>query len=223
VTVLGIETASPVCAVGLAGENGWIAETRIFAGNAHAEMLPVCVEDLLARARVPVERLDGIAVSIGPGSYTGLRIGLAFAKGMAFSLGKPLAAVPTMQGLVSAIPDVFPHVCVLMPSRKGEVFRGLYGWRDGRWVPVRECDTAPEGRLGEGLPEGEVLFIGEGSRLYRSAIEDQCGKSRFFPDSHSLPSGASIAAEGLLRLVAGAGDDPDGLVPFYMKAFQGVL
>lgn len=221
-TVLGIETATPVCAVGLSGENGWIAEIRIFAGNTHAEQLPECVRDLLSRARIPFERVDGIAVSIGPGSYTGLRIGLAFAKGMAFSLGKPLAGVATMDALVSTVPDVFPHVCVLMPSRKGEVFRGLYARDGGRWRPAGECGVAAQDALGEGLPEGDVLFIGEGSRLHRSAIESQCPNPHFFPEAHSLPSGASVAAEGRARLISGPGDDCDSLVPFYMKAFQGV-
>jgi tRNA threonylcarbamoyladenosine biosynthesis protein TsaB len=222
VTVLGIETATPVCAAGLAGENGWIAEARIFAGNTHAEQLPELVRDLLARARIPAERLDGIAVSTGPGSYTGLRIGMAFAKGMAFSLDKPLAGVATMDALVSVIPRVFPHVCVMIPSRKGEVFRGLYRGDGERWRPAGECVAAAQDKLGEGLPEGDVLFIGEGSRIYRSAIEAQCGKPHFFPDAHSLPSGASVAAEGRARLISGPGDDCDALVPFYMKAFQGV-
>jgi tRNA threonylcarbamoyladenosine biosynthesis protein TsaB len=180
------------------------------------------VRDLLSRARIPAERLDGIAVSIGPGSYTGLRIGLAFAKGMAFSLGRPLAGVPTMDALVSTVPDVFPHVCVMIPSRKGEVFRGLYAREGSRWRPVGGCGVAAQDGLGDGLPEGDVLFIGEGSRIHRSAIESQCRKPHFFPEAHSLPSGASVAAEGRARLASGPGDDIDGLVPFYMKAFQGV-
>jgi len=221
-TVLGIETATPVCAVGLAGENGWIAETRIFAGNAHAEQLPGCVQNLLAQTRVSAERLEGIAVSIGPGSYTGLRIGLAFAKGMAYALEKPLAAVPTMEGLVSAVPFCFQTVCVLMHSRKGEVYRGLFRRVEGRWRAEGECAVVEENRLGEGLPGDEVLFIGEGAQLYRPTIEKLCPNPRFFPALHSLPSGASIAMEGRGRLMAGQRDDPDTLVPFYMKAFQGV-
>lgn len=221
-TVLGIETATPVCTAGLAGEKGWIAETRIFAGNTHAEQLPDCVRNLLNQASIPAEKLDGIAMSIGPGSYTGLRIGLAFAKGMAFSLDKPLIAVPTMDGLVSAIPDVFPRVCVLIPSRKGEVYRGLYRRDGARWRAEGECDVAVEERLGDGLPEGDILFIGDGARLYRSAIENQCLKPHFFTDAYSLPSGASIAAEGRKRMISGLRDDPDALVPVYMKAFQGV-
>jgi len=222
VTVLGIETATAVCAAGLAGEKGWIAETRIFAGNTHAEQLPDCVRNLLSQARIQPERLDGIAVSIGPGSYTGLRIGLAFAKGMAFSLDKPLTAVPTMDGLVSPVPDVFPRVCVLMHSRKGEVYRRLYGRDNGRWRAEGELDVVAEGRIADGLPGGDILFIGEGSRLYRPEIESRCERPHFFPDAVSLPSGASIASEGRRRLIEGLRDDPDALVPVYVKAFQGV-
>jgi tRNA threonylcarbamoyladenosine biosynthesis protein TsaB len=222
VNVLGIETATPVCSAGLAGEAGWIAETRIFAGNAHAEQLPACVGNLLAQSGISAARLDGIAVSIGPGSYTGLRIGLAFAKGMAYALGKPLVAVPTMEGLVSPVPSCFSVVCVLMHSRKGEVYRGLFRRSGDRWLAEGECAVVEVSRLNEGLPAEDVLFIGEGAELHRRIIEKLCTNPRFIPASHSLPSGASIAMEGRGRLSAGRIDDPDALLPFYMKAFQGV-
>lgn len=221
-TVLGIETATPVCAAGLADQSGLVAEIRIFAGNAHAEQLPTCVQNLLAQTRIPAERLDGIAVSIGPGSYTGLRIGLAFAKGMAFALEKKIVAVPTMDGLVAAVPPVFPYVCVLMHSRKDEVYQGLYGQESGRWGRIGEFSVVGEKHLGEGLPKDDILFIGEGATLHRSTIERRCRNPRFSPASQSVSSGASIAAEGRLRLLAGQSDSADDLVPLYLKAFQGV-
>jgi tRNA threonylcarbamoyladenosine biosynthesis protein TsaB len=221
-TVLGIETATPVCAVGLANKAGLVAETRIFTGNTHAEQLPVCVQNLLGQARIPAERLDGIAVSIGPGSYTGLRIGLAFAKGMAFALEKKIVAVPTMDGMVSAVPSVSPYVCVLMHSRKGEVYQGLYRRENDRWCRIGEFGVVEEKHLGDGLPKEDVLFIGEGARLYRSTIERWCRNPRFFSVLYPISSGVSIAAEGRRRLLEDQSDNPDNLVPLYLKAFQGV-
>jgi tRNA threonylcarbamoyladenosine biosynthesis protein TsaB len=221
-TVLGIETATTSCGVGLWNETGLVAETRNLSGNAHAEQLPVCVHNLLAQTRTSATRLEGIAVSIGPGSYTGLRIGLAFAKGMAFALEIKMAAVPTMDGLVSAVPAVSPYACVLMHSKKGEVYRGLYRLEIDQWKRAGDFTVAESSRLGEGLPVEETLFLGEGARLYRPLLERQCGNPRFLPDIYSFPSGAGVASEGFRRLAAGDSDDPDTLVPMYLKPFQGV-
>ena len=167
--VLGIDTATPVCAVGIADDSGPRAEMRLLAGNAHAEQLPDCVQNLLDRAGLSIGALDGIAVSIGPGSYTGLRIGLAFAKGMSCALDKPIAAVPTMDGLARAAPTLGVTACVLIHSRKGEVYRGLYRAEGEQWLRTGGFETVETPRLGEGIPGDGVLFLGEGARMHRSA------------------------------------------------------
>ena len=100
--VLGIETASPVCSVGFVDDKGHVAERNLVDPHIHSEKLLSLVSDVLRQAEVDMRELDVIGVSLGPGSFTGLRIGLSTAKGLCFSLGLKLVGVPTFQAVASA-------------------------------------------------------------------------------------------------------------------------
>lgn len=220
--VLGIETATSLCGVGLAGDEGFVADYKLLRGYIHAEHLPVAVERVLMDAGIPADEVDGIAVSIGPGSFTGLRIGLGLAKGLAFGLDKPLLAVPTMDGLVSQVPDVCEWACVMLVARRGEVYQGLYRWENGSWKLAGDYDVIPEDTIGDRLPEGEILFLGEGAICHRGIIQKKVKGARFMTSVQSLPSGYSVAEKGRELLQTGQTVDIDTLVPLYLKRFQGV-
>ncbi len=220
--VLGIETATPVCSVGLARHDGPAGEISIEAANAAAERLPDCVRSVLSAAGLTPASIDGVAVSIGPGSYTGLRIGLSFAKGICFAAGKPIIAVPTMDAWVRLAPAVPPSACVLMHSRKGEVFRAVYRAKNGRWERVGGFETVPLEGLAAGLPDGPVLFLGDGSRKHREAIGRMRPDARFPEGEGPNPSGVKVAEAGLEMLNAGGATDPDSLSPMYLQNFQGM-
>lgn len=220
--VLGIETATRICGVGLAGPEGLIAEYRIRGDNTHGEKLSQAVSWLLQNCGLDASRVEGVAVSIGPGSFTGLRIGLGFAKGFAYGLDLPLAAVPTMDALVSRIPDRFPNLCVLLPARKGEVYRGLFKWLNGSWALSSNIEDIEVVRLGDGFSDEETLFIGDGAVQYRDEIIRVVKKAVFFPNAFSTPSGFQIALCGREKLLSGERADNFPLVPQYVKRFQGV-
>ena len=221
--VLGIETATVVCGVGLVGDEGWVAEYRLRRGYTHAERLPGAVEKVLADAAVSPEQLDGIAVSIGPGSFTGLRIGLGLAKGLALGWEKPLAAVETMDGLVSQVPGMCDRACVMLVARKGEVYQRLYAWEDGRWTSFGAYQLVQEDKIGKELPEGDILFLGEGAACYRERLRQRKTGTRFLGPALALPSGCGVAVRGRELLTRGEVTDADALVPFYLKRFQGVV
>ena len=220
--VVGIETASRVCGVALAGPDGWMAEYRIRGQSTHGETLADAVSMLLGKTRIGIGQIDGVAVSIGPGSFTGLRIGLGFAKGFAFGRGLPLVAVPTMDGLAVLVPTVFQNLCILMPSKKGEVYQGLYRREPTGWILSGQLKTVAENQIGEGWPEEETVFIGEGAVQHAAAIQAKTPKAVFFPEVYSLPSGYGIARRGRDLLMAGQRSDIGSLVPQYLKRFQGV-
>ena len=220
--VLGIETATTVCGVGIASEDGMVADDRIVREYAHAEVLPQAVERILIHSGVEGGDMDGIAVSIGPGSFTGLRIGLGLAKGLALGWDKPLIAVPTMEGLVKFLSHVCDWACVLLHARKGEVYRGLYRWLEETWKPDGDSGTCPVDEIAEGLPDDEIVFVGEGARRYHSYIESSVSRARWIPEPYSLPSGYAVAAWGRERFLSGQRDDPEALSPLYLKRFQGV-
>jgi tRNA threonylcarbamoyladenosine biosynthesis protein TsaB len=199
-----------------------IAEYRIQGQNIHGEKLADAVSLLLRHAELSVSQIEGIAVSIGPGSFTGLRIGLGFAKGFAFGCDAPLAAVPTMDGLAVSVPTVFQNLCILLPSKKGEVYQGLYRQREGRWHPAGNCVALEENQLGAGWPDDETVFIGEGAVRYESLIRDRAKRAVFLPAAHSYLSGYGIASKGREMLLEGKQVEGDTLVPKYFKRFQGM-
>ena len=220
--ILGIETATSLCGVGLAGDEGFVADYRILRGYTHAERLPEAVEKVMKDAEVPADKLDGIAVSIGPGSFTGLRIGLGMAKGLAFGMGKALITVPTMDGLISQVPGLSEWACVMLIARKCEVYQGLYRWTGSSWEKEGCYEVIQEDRLGEGLPDNQIIFLGEGAACCRGIIQERVKNARFLPPMHSLPSGFGIAERGLELLRKGMIGDIDTLTPLYLKRFQGI-
>ncbi len=219
--ILGIETATSLCGVGLAGESGLIADYRLIRGFAHAEQLAGAAQKILTDAEIQFQDLSGVAISIGPGSFTGLRIGLGFAKGLAFSHDLSLMAVPTLTGLVIPIPPLAPTVCALLVARKGEVYRGVYIWQDAAWHLLKDVDVVSAEAICDGLPDGDVLFIGPGALIHREVIT-ACGRAIFLDDIYSHPTGYGVASVGRKMLAAGEMADIDSLVPTYLKRFQGV-
>ena len=219
-TVLGIDTATAVCSVGLAREDGLVGEYRLMGAMAHGERLPDMAEHLFRSSGIDPASLDGIAVSIGPGSFTGLRIGLGYAKGLALGLGKPLVDIGTMDGLIVFVPPVCEWGCVLLKARKGEVYQGLYRW-DGKWLREGEISVVDDDKIGDRLPGNDVLFIGEGAAIHADRIREKYSRARFLQDE-SWPTGYGIASLGIQKLKKGQIADLTTVVPKYIKRFQGV-
>lgn len=219
--VLGIETATPVCSVGLAGDNGLIAETRLVRKNSHAEVLAGMVDQVCNSAVISLESLDGIAVSIGPGSFTGLRIGLGYAKGIVLGMGMKLIAVPTLDALICHVLPVRPWAVVLLMARKGEAYRGVYQWQNKQWIQRKSVETVTDKNLFVGLPEEEMLFAGNGVDSFKDVLLlDQ--RAVFFNSISELPGGYNVAALGREKLLSGDWTSPDDVVPQYVQRFQGV-
>ena len=220
--VLGIETATSVCGVGLACDQGVLADYCLNRKTVHAERLPVIIDRIVNDAGIALHDLKGVAVSMGPGSFTGLRIGMSVAKGLVYGLDIPLLAVPTMEALVSLVPEYYSMACVMLVARKGEVYEGLFQRKQGAWQQVRPYGVVPETEIATDLGDQEIVFIGEGSHQYKTLIREKMKKACFLPDTVTMPSGASVALRGIDYLKAGKVADLVSLSPLYLKRFQGV-
>ena len=220
--VLGIETATPLCGVGLIKNKKFVVDYRLFMRYIHAEYLPVEIDRLFKDVHILPEEIDGVAVSIGPGSFTGLRIGLSVAKGLAFGLEKPLIAVPTMDALMVDVPPVSEWACVLITARKNELYQGIYKWEHNHWEQVGDYEIVQKKDIAKKLSDKDILFLGEGALCYQSIIQEKIEKARFLPQVYSLPSGYNIAKKGEEFLEVGKVEDVDSLVPLYLKRFQGI-
>jgi tRNA threonylcarbamoyladenosine biosynthesis protein TsaB len=193
-----------------------LAELQVRDPRSHSERLLPSIENLLSTAGLKAADLAAIAVSIGPGSFTGLRIGLAAAKGLAFSLKLPLYGIPTLEVLAAnAVPGGSP-VCPFLDARRGEVFSALFRFVDGEAVKVSGERITGPGELLSSLPE-DSLLVGEPPPHLLSALEERGRPFPLAPSHLAYPRAAVVALEGGRLLAGRRPSDGEDLVPLYLR------
>jgi len=217
--VLGIETATFCGGVALVAGDRLVASHTLNSQATHSGRLLGAVERVLAESSVALAQLGGLAVSIGPGSFTGVRIGLSAAKGLALAAGLPLVGVSTLEALALRVGRDERLICPVVDARRGEVFASAYRWPNGSELPIEVIAPAvlPIERFLQKL-EGRCLFLGDGALRYREAIESEMGgRACFAPPHRILPSAEEVAWLGLLRIEQGRPDDLRRLEPVYIR------
>jgi tRNA threonylcarbamoyladenosine biosynthesis protein TsaB len=214
--VLGIETATQICGVALFKDGTLLAEYRMNIKNAHAKLLAGAIDKVCHDSKVALPDLSGIAVSIGPGSFTGLRIGLSIAKGIAFAHGLAITAVSTLKAIASQAPLKDGLVCPMVRSRANEVYTALYERFDYDDKLVEEVTVMPLENMLQFAPKG-TAFIGDTAGVIQTFSREQ--DYHIIPKEFSLPSGHSIAKIGSEQISIGRTDDLATLEPFYLQEF----
>ncbi|WP_442591005.1 tRNA (adenosine(37)-N6)-threonylcarbamoyltransferase complex dimerization subunit type 1 TsaB [Pedobacter sp. AW31-3R] len=173
VTILQIETATQVCSAALSVDGQTIALKELIAQNIHAGSLTLFIQEVMATAGISYQDLDAIAVSKGPGSYTGLRIGVSTAKGLCFALDKPLIAIDTLKMMAAGFQRAQQHnqgmICPMIDARRMEVFTALYHPDLSPALPVT-AKIIDEASYQEELAANGITFIGDGAAKCRTAI-----------------------------------------------------
>ena len=201
-TILSIETSTNVCSVAVAEDNHVIFHTEDFEGPSHAVQCGLFVQEALSFAESHAIPLDAVAVSEGPGSYTGLRIGVSMAKGIAYGRNVPLVSIPTLQLLcvpVLLYHEEIPENSLLVPmidARRMEVYSAIYD-RSLKEVRPIQADIVDGGTYLEYLERGPVVFFGNGSDKCKTVISHP--NAIFIEDIHPLASNAAPLAEQRLR------------------------
>lgn len=223
--LLAIETASRLggLAVMDSGE-GLIAETRLNVHATHSETLMAEVHHVLTLAGLKAGELDVIAVSSGPGAFTGLRVGLGTAKGFSFATGAKIVSVPTLAAYAMGLPYTASPVAPMLDARKGEVYAGLFIMEEnmeggGQVKRIIEERPIKARDFVELISDYEsVVFAGQGALIYREVIDEVFkGKALYAPAAHMHPSPASVAGLGMRLAEAGEFSDPKRLSPMYLR------
>jgi tRNA threonylcarbamoyladenosine biosynthesis protein TsaB len=214
--VLAVDTATEACSVALLSGDGLICR---FAegGLAHAQQVLGMVEAVLAEAQVSLSMLDGIAASIGPGAFTGVRISVAVAQGLAFGAGLPVAPVTTLEALASQVMGRgFTQALVCLDARMGEVYWGCFAADPARGL-VATCPASvgPPGSVVLPTP-GAYGGIGRGFGTY-PALAALPGLELDPADARALPHAREFAQLGALRLALKEGLDPAEVSPLYLR------
>lgn len=216
--VLALETATIASSIAIVDDNeGLISEVKINVKVAHAERLMASVDWLLNASRVSIKDIDAFAISIGPGSFTGLRIGLSTAKGFSYATNKPIVPVPTLDAFARTLPFCSHFICPMLDARKNEVYTGRYKWKDNTLKKIiPETAIKPDDFLKE-IKEPTV-FLGEGAKIYKKLITDTLQTNAFFASvSKMSPSASSVAEIAIEKLKKGIFTDPVSLRPFYIR------
>ena len=221
--LLTIQTATPAGSVALTDGERLLGELFLDVRKPHGGWLLGAVDHLLQAAGLTVADLAGFGVTVGPGSFTGLRVGLATVKGLALATGKPVAGVSTLQTLALQAPHAALPVCALLDARKKEVYCALFTWEDGGLRPIMPERVLPPEQLSAEIA-GPVLFVGDGARAYRTLLVRQFGgRARFLAAAHDPPRAAHAALLALQLFEAGEARAAAEVNPVYIRPSEAEL
>jgi len=218
--ILGIDTSTKFCNLGLIEDENILIEYTINGlKKKHSSILVPAIKNLLKTIGLKIEEINGIAVSMGPGSFTGLRIGLCVAKGLCYARSLPLLGIPTLDAMAFPLKEIPYLICPVLESKKDEIYDVVFrGGVSLHRVMDYKCEDI-QSLLARLSPLKEkIIFSGDGIKKYRDIIKEKIGKDALFIDLHlNLPMATSIAFLGLSKLKKGEEDDISTLSPFYLR------
>ena len=206
-----------------------IEDDRLIAeyttGNklTHSQTLLPMLNEVIKRTSFEMEDIDAIAVAKGPGSFTGLRIGAATAKGLGLALNKPIVPVPTVDGLAYQLFGTSKIICPMMDARRKQVYTGFYRFEGGEMKVLKEqCAQSVEDTLDQLRKYNEpVIFLGDGVPVYHDEIMEKMGESAIFAPAHAnRQRAAAVGALAQVYFAQGIYESADEFVPDYLRKSQ---
>jgi tRNA threonylcarbamoyladenosine biosynthesis protein TsaB len=220
--ILAVETSTLAGSTALLERGRVVAQSLLDIALTHSERLMAMIHRLLQDCGWEAKNLEGLAVSIGPGSFTGLRVGIATVKGLALALDLPIAAVPTLDALASNLPFADAPVCPILDARKGEVYLALYRPLEDRLERLSDYLALPPRAAAERLA-APVIVLGDGVAPCLPFLSRLGAGLRVAPAAHSLPSAAVVGQLGSAMLASGDAVAADALVPMYLRPSEAEL
>jgi tRNA threonylcarbamoyladenosine biosynthesis protein TsaB len=215
--ILAVDTATNSCSAAVTDRKMLLAELTLANGRTHSRHLMNIIETVLEMAELQVEQLDGFAATIGPGSFTGLRIGISAIKGLAYALHKPVVGVSSLDALAWQCSQTPLLICAVIDARKKEVYSCRYRFidlamtKEGRERVASPTDTV------RGIDE-PCIFVGNGAMLYQELISAELGELAIFADnSRQIIRASTIAGLSLARIEQKPTEDAKLLVPQYIR------
>jgi tRNA threonylcarbamoyladenosine biosynthesis protein TsaB len=225
--VLAFETATILGGIAIMEEERLITEIKLNVRTTHSERLMRTLDNALKQSSLGISDMDALAVSIGPGSFTGLRVGLSTVKGLAYATGMPVIAVPTLEAFAWNLPFCRHPVCTMLDARKKEVYAAVFLWEEEEPVRIVPETSIRPALVVEHLLKADyekVVFMGEGALLYAGEITGAMGNRALLAPPHLMsPSASNVAYIGIRMAKRGAFNDPRGLSPFYIRRSEAEL
>ncbi|RVU02622.1 tRNA (adenosine(37)-N6)-threonylcarbamoyltransferase complex dimerization subunit type 1 TsaB [Mucilaginibacter limnophilus] len=220
--ILQIETATTACSVAVSANGKVIDNKLIDQRNIHAEVLTLFIDELLQNSSLAYNQLDAIAVSSGPGSYTGLRIGVSTAKGLCFALDKPLIAVETLEAMAAGAVDKYAAeidddtlLCPMIDARRMEVYTALFDPKGNR-ITATSAEIIDNNSFAQQLIQHKIIFFGDGAEKCQSVLGNNINAD---VKTDFVNSASYITIAAYQKFKAGEFEDVAYFEPFYLKDF----
>lgn len=218
--LLSLDTSTAACSVALHQDDALLACYELFTERTSAAMLTTLIHDVVAHTNHEMSQLDAIAVAKGPGSYTGLRIGVSTAKGLCFALDKPLIGINTLAAMTEQVRAFYPAtytLCPMIDARRMEVYCMLVR-ASGDEIQPTSAEIITESSFDSWLAQGPVVFFGDGAAKCRPLLEHH--QHAIFPEQLIVPSARTIGALATKAFAETQFEDVATFEPFYLKDFM---
>lgn len=221
--ILGLDSSGIVASVAIVEDDVLIAEYTVNYKKTHSQTLLPMLDEIAKMTEFDLNSIDAIAVAAGPGSFTGLRIGSATAKGLGLALKKPLIAIPTVEGLAYNLYDISGLICPIMDARRKQVYTGIYRFTDHQLKVVEDQMAVPMETVIEKLNQyGEaVTFLGDGVPVFHELIAEKMTVPYSFAPAHvNKQRAAAVATLGEIYYRQGKTETAMEHVPDYLRVSQ---
>jgi tRNA threonylcarbamoyladenosine biosynthesis protein TsaB len=221
--VMAVDTSSSMASVAILDKDQLLGEYSINSNKKHSQILMPMIQGIMNNLDIRPEEIDLFGVSTGPGSFTGLRIGITVIKAMAYALKKPVVGVPSLEALAYNLSMSQRHICPIMDARNNQVYTALYKWDGANIKEVTKCMGIPIQELVKLVKDLRVktIFVGDGVTIHREYLCSQLGDySEFAPPNLLLQNAASVAYAAKVRADQGILGTSFELVPFYLRKSQ---
>lgn len=221
--ILALDSSGLVASVAIAEDDNLLAEYTVNYKKTHSQTLLPMLDEISTMIELDLDTIDAVAVAAGPGSFTGLRIGSATAKGLGLALNKPLIGIPTVEGLAYNLYDVPGIICPIMDARRKQVYTGIYKFENHEMLTVEDQMAIGVEELIEKLnaQKCQVIFLGDGVSVYKEIIEEKLEVPYTFAPLHmSKQRAGAIAALGMKYYKSGKIQNATEHQPDYLRVSQ---
>jgi len=213
--ILGIDTSSKFLNIALSEDKDIIKEESYLLDRRHASELVPKIKKLLEKYRVPINRIDAFVIGLGPGSFTGLRIGVSAVKGFGLASGRPCVGVASMDSIACNAREKDKYIIPIIDAKRGQVYAAIYRRKAGRILRLSDYMVLPIDRLMRKV-KGPAVLLGDGVPLYKDNISSVNKKAVFLNEEYWYPGAGSLIKLGFEKIKKAKKANLDKLTPLYL-------
>lgn len=221
--ILAVDTATRIAGAAVLDDNSLLAESWLNTGRTHSQKFMPLLSGMLKNLDLTMQEIDCFAVTVGPGSFTGLRIGIATVQGFVLATGKPAVSIVTLDALAENLPGCAGLVCPILDARKDEVYTAFYRWQSGRMVRLGDYRAISPDELAREIKKQSepAVFLGDGVHRYQTSLSEVLGEQASFAQgTGNFLHPSAVALLGREKYLRGEITDGSRIKPMYLRASE---